>query len=143
MKKISNNMSVKKSSTLAGQRELLREHSNKINELIEKCDLLETYIKDHNIWHYTEKSYTAQASTGSTWCECRVPMIGCIGSMDDDTCGNCGKKEKPQEVRDCKPIVNKDLRKKLVDLIDENTNLNMEVLDIYGLADKILKLLNK
>lgn len=35
MKKISNRMSVKQSSTLAGQRELLREHTNKINDIID------------------------------------------------------------------------------------------------------------
>jgi len=38
MKKLSNNNGVIKSSTLAGQRELLREYRNKINEIIEEYD---------------------------------------------------------------------------------------------------------
>lgn len=57
MKKISNRMSVKKSSTLAGQRELLREHTNKINELVESITNLENREAKHELDVITSMQY--------------------------------------------------------------------------------------
>ena len=59
MKKLSNRLSVKQSSTKEGQRELLREHTNKINEII---DVLEK--NPRLVYVFEEKSYTAMRSTG-------------------------------------------------------------------------------
>lgn len=63
MKKLSNRLSVKQSSTKEGQRELLREHTNKISEIIEYCELLEQRINMMGIAGYP---YTAMRSTGGS-----------------------------------------------------------------------------
>ena len=50
-------MSGKKSSTLAGQRELLREHTNKINELVESITNLENREAKHELDVITSMQY--------------------------------------------------------------------------------------
>lgn len=68
-----------------------------VTEQQKDIELLDTYIKDHNIWHYTEKSYTAMRSTGE-FCNCKNRRSVTTGTNDRRTlCGDCGKPIKSQE----------------------------------------------
>lgn len=107
MKKLSNNNGVIKSSTLAGQRELLREYRNKINEIVESVTALENREAKHELdvitsMQYLEKRieelkkplkpYTAMRSTGeSEYCNCEN------AKTNFEWCLSCDKPIKPQE----------------------------------------------
>ena len=87
MKKLSKRLSVKQSSTLAGQRELLREHTNAINELIDIINDMQGM-----------KPYTAMRSTGECACKCHPTQYEEYGY----SCQKCwgfheSKAHKPQE----------------------------------------------
>lgn len=142
MKKISNNMSVQKSSTLAGQRELLREHTNKINEIIdvlEKNPRLVYVVEEKPREWITQCEYTAQASTGCK-CSCHPTEYEKYGY----SCQKCwgiheagATGEPPYGAYPVKPQEN--LREKIFDMLSEELNTDIA----GGLADDIYALINK
>lgn len=151
-------MSGKKSSTLAGQRELLREHTNKINELVESITNLENREAKHELdvitsMQYLEnrveelkdelkmlttevhvnldKPYTAMRSTGD------CARCGHNHHTDDYVFCNCCNTNAPQP-QPIKP--QEDVREKLMDYLKKINNPHSKEswLSIEEQADKIL-----
>lgn len=125
MKKLSNRLSVKQSSTKEGQRELIREHTNKINEIIEALEK-----NPRLVYVVEEKPYTAMRSTGEQeYCVCKKPREYSPAGKSK-YCFNCNKYIKPQD----------DVREKLADIIIyvRNGEYIKPQESAYDIADRIL-----
>ena len=141
MKKLSNRLSVKQSSTKEGQRELLREHTNKINNMIDWVTALEQREAKHELdvitsMQYLEKRinnkspYTDMRSTGDNYCKCEKPNIKCdFNNKGCGLCHNCGAMIKSQE----------DVKKKLITYLTNHIGLNNNLDEIAGRILAIVK----
>ena len=145
MKKLSNRLSVKQSSTKEGQRELLREHTNKINNMIDWVTALEQREAKHELdvitsMQYLEKRinnkspYTAMRSTGiecdkcpHEYCECSEPITDNV--YWKDKCFYCNRPIKPKE----------DVKKKLITYLTNHIGLNNNLDEIAGRILAIVK----
>ena len=151
MKKLSNRLSVKQSSTKEGQRELLREHTNKINNMIDWVTALEQREAKHELdvitsMQYLEKRinnkspYTAMRSTGE-YCECPNPKVAiCINNKcTGKYCQVCGKDTSFKIIR-TKPIKpQEDVKKKLITYLTNHIGLNNNLDEIAGRILAIVK----
>lgn len=141
MKKLSNRLSVKQSSTKEGQRELLREHTNKINNMIDWVTALEQREAKHELdvitsMQYLEKRinnkspYTAMRSTGD------CARCGHNHHTDDYVFCNCCNTNAPQP-QPIKP--QEDVKKKLITYLTNHIGLNNNLDEIAGRILAIVK----
>jgi len=137
MKKLSNRLSVKQSSTKEGQRELIREHTNKINEIIEALEK-----NPRLVYVVEEKPYTAMRSTGA----CKNPIYS-INEHGDKTV-TCGCKQSSTVSYQVEKDVNKsqeEIRKDIYNILMDLDSIKIMIPSgkCWALADKIIKIFNE
>ena len=163
IKKLLNHRSVKLSSTVGGQRELLREHHNKINELIDTYDVLQGDIivlktnmraimgnvKPQEYCECKERiGVSSNSSDGRLYClSCSLPTDECICNDYDgkgvSTCGFPCPVHKPQNAEVLREIENLkvDARPEIKDWILSGSK--KEALAYNKAIDDVLALLVK
>jgi hypothetical protein len=137
MKKLINNKSVKLSSTKEGQRELLREHHNKINEIIEHVEALEKAQEELRdlFREHKENAYCHNPEPlHEDFCVCEEPMIATNTKTGKRNCLRCLKP--PNSLQDTG--VQEGIMKILVEYDKRYTVASLTIL-----ADKILALIKE